>query len=151
MFIFNDIMFSCCTLMFLFHFSSFIFCELKWGNPCSESWRNVKRPSARACLCDLMSWFHSPCSCFLHRHAWISTRWWESSVKWRSFWKARRCASQRASGSWNQGWQRFRTPSPRCLRQINQLVSDKQMGQKPNTNQSHQLCVLVFGQLVAQV
>lgn len=56
-FIFNDIMFSCCTLMFLIHCSSFIFCELKWGKPCSESWCTVNRPAARACLCVLMSWF----------------------------------------------------------------------------------------------
>lgn len=98
----------------------------------------------RHCLCVLTSWFHSPHSCFLHRRAWISTRWWESSVKWRSFWKARRCASQRASGSWNQSWQCFRTLSPRCLRQISQLVSNKQITQKPSTNKSHQSCVLVF-------
>lgn len=42
-FVFNDIMFSCCTLMFLFYCATLIFCELQCGNPCSESWCNVKQ------------------------------------------------------------------------------------------------------------
>lgn len=67
--------------------------------------------------------FSSQCSCFIYRRAWISTRWSGCCVKWRSFWKARRCGLQRASGSWSQSWRHFRTLSPRCLRRTSQLAS----------------------------
>lgn len=76
-----------------------------------------------SCLIFNSTEFYSQCSCFIYRRAWISTRWSGCCVKWRSFWKARRCGLQRASGSWSQSWRHFRTLSPRCLRRTSQLAS----------------------------
>lgn len=76
-----------------------------------------------SCLIFNSTEFYSQCSCFIYRRAWISTRWSGCCVKWRSFWKARRCGLQRASGSWSQNWRHFRTLSPRCLRRTSQLAS----------------------------
>lgn len=115
-----------------FHHSCFPFYDLKWGHLCSsvpsESCDTVKCfanaffPSL-SCLILNSTEFYSQCSCFIYRRVWISTRWSGCCVKWRSFWKARRCGLPRASGSWSQSWRHFRTLSPRCPRRTSQLAS----------------------------
>lgn len=75
------------------------------------------------CLTLTSTGFCSLCSRFICRRAWISTRWSGCCVRWRSFWKARRCGLQRASGSWSQSWRHFRTLCPRCPKRTSQLAS----------------------------
>lgn len=88
-------------------------------------WNVLPMPFSLSLFCLTLNstGFYSPCSCSIYRRAWISTRWSGCCVKWRSFWKARRCGLQRASGSWSQSWRHFRTQSPRCPKRTSQLVS----------------------------
>lgn len=115
-----------------FHRSCFSFYDLKWGHLFPLFlWKAMALCNVLPmpfflslfCLTLNSTGFYSPCSCSIYRRAWISTRWSGCCVKWRSFWKARRCGLQRASGSWNQSWRHFRTLSPRCPKRTSQLAS----------------------------